>query len=333
MGPSFSRLMNQSFFIPKPTLTDDNLPDQTGRVFVVTGGYAGCGLELTKMLYRHNGTVYVAGRSRNKGDVSITAVKAAYPNSKGRLEFLQLDLADLSTIKQSANDFLSRESRLDVLTNNAGVMDPPAGSVSAQNFELQMATNCLGHFLFTKLLLPILSRTAELPDSPTGSVRVTWGSSSAGDLGSPKNGVTLDKEGSYVPDPKGRQFTNYGASKAGDFLLAAEFAHRYPLKGNKGVISNSWNPGNLKTELQRNSNLAFHIAVGWMLYPARFGGYTELFAGWSEEAGRPDKHGSYIIPWGRFGVQRDDVMAGVGKQGGTAEKFWDWCEKETRQYG
>ena len=102
------------------------------QVHIVTGGYAGVGLELTKILYQKNATIYAAGRSEGKAKKAIEAMKIEFANSTGKIEFLQLDLDDLSTIKRSAEEFLSKESRLDVLVNNAGVMVPPAGSKTKQ---------------------------------------------------------------------------------------------------------------------------------------------------------------------------------------------------------
>ena len=109
--------LRQTFFIPKPGLTEENLPNQAGKVFIVTGGYAGCGKELSKILYSKNGTVYVAGRSKEKADAAIDEIKQAYPSSDGRVEFLKVDLADLASVKASADEFLKKEQRLDVLTN------------------------------------------------------------------------------------------------------------------------------------------------------------------------------------------------------------------------
>lgn len=179
----------QCFFLPAPTLTEQNLPDQTGRVFIVTGGYAGVGKELAGILYQKNGTVYIAGRSSEKGVAAITAIKEAHPSADGRLEFLHVDLADLSSIKESVSTFTKREQRLDVLTNNAGVMTPPPGSLSEQGHELQMGTNCLGPFLFTSLLTPLLEKTAA--SSTPGSVRVTWAASLA-TLAAPTGGVEFE---------------------------------------------------------------------------------------------------------------------------------------------
>lgn len=78
----------------------------------------GVGKELCKILYQHNGTVYVAGRSEDKYKTAAEEIKKAHPSSDGRLEFLHLDLADMATIKKSAEDFMKREQRLDVLTNS-----------------------------------------------------------------------------------------------------------------------------------------------------------------------------------------------------------------------
>lgn len=78
----------------------------------------GVGKELCKILYQHNGTVYVAGRSQGKADAAINEIKALHPNSDGRLEFLHVDLADMTSIKKSVEDFTKREQRLDVLTNS-----------------------------------------------------------------------------------------------------------------------------------------------------------------------------------------------------------------------
>lgn len=138
----------------------------------MTGGYTGVGFELAKLLYQRNATVYVAGRSKEKGDQALSALKEQYPDSKGKLAFLQLDLADQSTIKKSAEEFMSKESRLDVLTQNAGVMVPPSGSKDAQGHDLQIGTNCVGPWLFAQSLLPILKKTAA--SSAPNSVRVTW---------------------------------------------------------------------------------------------------------------------------------------------------------------
>ena len=92
----------------------------------MTGGYSGVGFELSQILYAHNATVYIVGRSQSKAFTAITQIKTRFSKSLGRLEFLCVDLSDLSTVKPGVEAFLAREQRLDVLVNNAGVHPMPA---------------------------------------------------------------------------------------------------------------------------------------------------------------------------------------------------------------
>ena len=195
----------------------------------MTGGAAGIGLELVKILYAHNAKVYIAGRSEQKAAKSAASIKADFPQSKGELIFHHLDLNDLTAAKQSATSFLAKETRLDVLWNNAGLMIPPQGSKSAQGYEAQLGTNCLGPFLFTKLLTPLLAATVK--SAPTGSTRVVWLASSIAEAYSPKGGVDMMNL-DYKKDQAA--WHKYGVSKAGNILYGKEFARRY--KGD-GVLS------------------------------------------------------------------------------------------------
>jgi retinol dehydrogenase-12 len=106
---------------------------------------------------------------------------------------------------------------------------PPQGSKTVQGYELQLGTNCVGTFLFTKLLTPLLLKTAR--EQPAGDVRVVWVASSAAARFSPQGGVDLENL-SYGSDQSA--FHKYGVSKAGNILHGAEFARRY---GKEGVVS------------------------------------------------------------------------------------------------
>lgn len=202
------------------------------QVYVVTGANTGIGYEVARILYSKNAAVWIAARSEEKGLNAIASIKEAHPTSNGRLEYLKLDLADLSTIKAPAEEFLAKEKRLDVLFNNAGVMLPPKGSKTAQGYELQLGTNCLGPFLFTQLLTPTLVATAKT--APKGSVRVVWVSSSAADHLNPKGGIDLDnldyKRDVFYP-------YRYGISKAGNYYHATEYARRHREDGIVSVVS------------------------------------------------------------------------------------------------
>lgn len=318
--------MTQSFCIPNPVLTEVNLPSQASKTFLITGGYAGVGQELTKILYSHGATVYVAGRNTEKAAESIEKIKSALPGAKGRLEFLFLDLNDLSTIKKSAEASFFKESKLHVLINNAGVMFPPAGTKTQQGHDMQFGTNCLGPFLFTQYLLPVLKETAAT--AAAGSVRVLWASSSAMQALSPDGGVVFDETGNIEIFPS--QQVNYGQTKVGNYLMAISLQEE--VKAN-GIISVSFNPGNLKTELQRHSGRIATKAGGIMLHPAIFGAYTELFAACSQDI-TLEKNVEYVIPWGRNGgaFVREDIIQAVRHQG-LGDQFWQWCEAQTSNYG
>jgi NAD(P)-dependent dehydrogenase (short-subunit alcohol dehydrogenase family) len=212
---------------------------------MVTGASSGLGKELVEILYQHNGTVYLAARSESKTQSVMTEVQARHPDSRGRLVFLPLQLDDLTTIKATADAFLSRESRLDVLWNNAGVMVPPQGSKTVQGYELQLGTNNLGHFLLTRLLQPVLERTSLNPAVPRGSVRVVWVSSSAADA-APVPAIDFENMGYQKEEGV---WSKYARSKAGSQLYAAELARR---TAGTGIISMALNPGNFVTNLQQN---------------------------------------------------------------------------------
>lgn len=189
----------------------------------MTGGYGGCGLELAKLLYAANATVYIFGRSASKGQEAVKTLQATSPQSQGTVEFIEVDLSDLKTIKPAVEAFKKKESQLHVLTNNAGVMMPPKGSIDAQGLELQMGTNCVGPFLLAKLLRPILEETAKR--SAPGTVRVTWAGSVGVDMLSYKpGGLKLDDKGKpEILDVN----TNYGQSKAGNVYISCESARRF----------------------------------------------------------------------------------------------------------
>lgn len=316
-------------FPPRPVFTEKNVPDLTDKVYIVTGANTGIGKELARILYSKNARVYVAARSKEKASKAIADIKEDFPASLGELVFMHLDLADLSTISSSVQQFLDRESTLHVLFNNAGVMTPPHGSTTTQGYELQLGVNNIGTFMFTKLLTPTLVATAKT-EKP-GTVRVIWVSSSAAESpSSAQGGVNMDdieKRKDKTP------FTCYALSKAGNYLHGVEMAKRFETEG---IISIPLNPGNLNSELYRTQRpwVAWIIRT-FVLYPPVYGAYTQLFAGLSP-AVTADKSGKWVGPWGRFLTVRSDlVLASKPKADGglgTSEAFWEWCESKIKPH-
>jgi NAD(P)-dependent dehydrogenase (short-subunit alcohol dehydrogenase family) len=310
---------------PNPTFTEKEVPSLVGKVFIVTGGNSGVGLELVKILYSKGGTVYIAGRSPTKVAAEIEAIKSTYIASLGQLKGLHLDLSDLTTVPTCVSTFLAQESRLDVLWNNAGVSRELVGSTTVQGYEAHIGINCLGHFLLTKLLLPTLLQTAK--SSPKASVRLIFTSSGIIDMFGPPGGLSLT-------EPHGKTIeSNYSASKVGNWFLASEFDKRIR---KDGVLSITQNPGSLHTKGWDKVSWYGKLLFKPFMHEPKMGAYTELWAGLSPEV-KIEDGGRFATAWGRWrGNLRKDVLEGLKtkEEGGTglAAEFWDWCEEQTKGY-
>ncbi|KAJ4345842.1 short-chain alcohol dehydrogenase [Didymosphaeria variabile] len=323
--------LQQTFFLPKPAFTEKELGDLSGTVTILTGGYAGIGLQLAHILYGANATIYVAGRSQEKATRAIQEIQQAHPESKGKLHFLHVDLADLSTIKPAVEEFMKKEERLDVLMNNAGVMWPPDGSKSAQGHDLQIGTNVYGPFLLTHLLRPMLVETAKR--SAEGKVRVCWAGSIGIEWAAPPGSVLFETKGGEERVKEGLdKIPTYGMSKCANVMLGVEGARR---DGADGIIHTSFNPGNLYSELTRHAGWIQRMALKPVLYPTKFGAYTELFSGWSPEVTK-EKNGCYVLPWGRIGTYNVAIEKAIEKNEnggeGKAEKLYEVCWDITKAY-
>ncbi|KAH8895588.1 NAD(P)-binding protein [Thozetella sp. PMI_491] len=324
MGGNLAQLFPSS-----PAFTETDVPSLAGKVFIVTGGTAGVGLELVKILYSKNGTVYIACRSPNKGAEVTKALKSAYPASTGKLGLLAVDFNDLTTIPTCASSFLAQETRLDVLWNNAGIGETPDSPLTVQGHQAHVGVNCLGAFLLTKLLLPTLRHTAQA--SPRASVRVVFAGSGIIDLIGPKGGLVLEELTPGVP-PKDN-VRSYSASKAGNWFLASEFDKR--ARGD-GVIFLAQNPGNLKGNIWNASSWLTRTMVSVVLHEPRYGAYSNLWAGLSAEVKLEDS-GRYGIPWGRWhpGPKKDLLHSLKSEEeggSGLAAQFWEWCDDQTKAF-
>ncbi|KAK2603559.1 short-chain alcohol dehydrogenase [Conoideocrella luteorostrata] len=330
MTPSLGSVWAATF-PPKPTFTEKDVPDLSGKIYLVTGANSGLGKELSRMLYSKNGKVYVTARSAAKADEAIRDIKATAPDSKGALVPLVLDLTDLSTIKASAEKFMAVESRLHCLFNNAGYMGPEKiVERTPQGHEMHFGVNCLGPFLLTKLLTPTLVATAQDKVTPPNSVRVIFLTSFAADLFAEKDTIVDMANLDFHADKDAKY--RYGASKAGDWIYSYELSRRYKTHG---IIGLGVNPGNLKSSLFRHQSSIFRLLTGPVNYPVINGAYSELWAGLSPEV-TLEKAGGLINPFGRFGHVRRDWEKALKPEAeggnGTAEKFWEWSEAKVTQY-
>ena len=215
-----------------PTKRDIDVPDQTGRLAVVTGANSGIGFGLTRRLAGAGAHIIQAVRSPEKGEAAAQKIRTEFPPA--RLTVEALDLASLASIRAFAARLSAQGQPLHLLVNNAGIMMPPARAATADGFELQLGVNHLGHFALTAGLLPLLRRA--------GSARVVTMSSGVAHLGR-INFEDLQSVRSYQPTGA------YAQSKLANLLFAFELNRRSQARG-WGLLSNAAHPGATYTNLQ-----------------------------------------------------------------------------------
>ncbi len=211
--------------------THDDLSDQTGRVFLVTGANTGLGFETTKALASRGARVLMGCRSSNRASEAIDQIRTQVPSAD--LEFIQLDQADLSSVRAAAEQ-VGEEPHLDVLINNAGIMIPPLGH-TADGFESQFGVNHLGTYALTALLLDKLAQREHS--------RVVLTSSLA-HKGAEMYFDDIDARNGY--DARAR----YGQSKLSNLLFMYELDRRLRV-ANSPTIAVGCHPGIAETELFR----------------------------------------------------------------------------------
>jgi len=217
-----------------PKWTAADVPDQTGRVAIITGSNTGIGFGAAAVLAAKGAHTVLAVRNLDKGNDAVARIKSASPNATVTLQ--QLDLTSLENIRKAADNLRTDFPRIDLLINNAGVMYTDKASTK-DGYELQFGTNHLGHFALTGLLLDNMSGV-------DGSRVVTV--SSVGHRIRAKihfDDLNLDRNYNRV--------VAYGQSKLANLLFTYELARRLSAKGSP-TIATAAHPGASDTELLRN---------------------------------------------------------------------------------
>jgi NAD(P)-dependent dehydrogenase (short-subunit alcohol dehydrogenase family) len=209
--------------------TEQSIPDQRGRVAVVTGANTGLGFETARALAEHGARVVLAVRDVEKG-------KQAAARISGDVTVQALDLTSLESVRDAAAELHTKHDSIDLLINNAGVMMPPK-QTTRDGFELQFGTNHLGHFALTGLLLDLL-----LP--VPGSRVVTVSSIAHRTGGAAIHFDDLQWDRSYD------RSAAYAQSKLANLLFTYELQRRLTPQGS--TISVAAHPGVSSTELVRN---------------------------------------------------------------------------------
>lgn len=211
--------------------TEADVPDQAGRVALVTGANSGLGFHVTRVLAGSGAHVILGCRDAPRATTAMEQIQATVPQAS--LELCVLDLADLDSVTRFSEEVSSRHARLDILVNNAGVMAVPTRHTTAQGHELQFGTNHLGHFALTARLFPLLREGDD--------ARVVTVTSSLHRRGS-IDFDDIDAERGYS------RWRAYGNSKLANLLFAFELDRRLRATRN-ATISVAAHPGYAATEL------------------------------------------------------------------------------------
>jgi NAD(P)-dependent dehydrogenase (short-subunit alcohol dehydrogenase family) len=295
-----------------------DVPDQTGRIALVTGANSGIGFEAARTLASRGAHVLLACRDQARGEAARARIAAEHP--RARLELIALDLADLAQVRSAAQSVNERHGRLDLLCNNAGVMAIERG-LSPDGFELQLAVNHLGHFALTGLLLPsVLASPAARVVTVTSMVhmvaRMRWD----------------DLDGARGYDRWGA----YAQSKLANLLFAYELQRRFARIGVE-AISVACHPGYAATNLQLVAPNAegrtlsagfFRVANGLFAQSAERGAWPTLYA-----ATDPSVVGADCVgpggPGGIWGAPKTMKTSRASYDADDAARLWELSVQRT----
>ncbi|KAH7067454.1 hypothetical protein BKA63DRAFT_118128 [Paraphoma chrysanthemicola] len=305
-----------------------DIPSLAGKVILVTGGTAGLGEESVKAFAVHNPRhIYFTGRNASAADALITKIKLTHPDVA--LTFIEMDLSSLRSVKEALATYFKHD-RLDILMNNAGIIAKPP-TLSVDGYEIQFATNHLGHAMITKQLLPYLLKAAEEPGS---DVRIIANTSDGYMFHQMiTGGIAFDEleKGSTMNRWILGPWQRYGQSKVANILYAAELARRYPQ-----LTSVVIHPGVVRTPmlngLQGWNGLFTRVTVwlgGVPIMEPHQGVWNQL---WCAAGAKKDelRNGGFYRP---VGIDSTADLQGKGASVELAVKLWEWTDGILDKFG
>jgi len=294
-----------------------DIPDQSGRVAVVTGANGGLGLETARELSRKGARVVMAVRNQRKAQDALANIRASVADAA--LELVSVDLASQASVHAAAEQILAVYERVDLLVNNAGVMGIPERK-TVDGFEMQFGVDHLGHWTLTALLLPALARTP--------GARIVTVTSTAHHMARPVDSKNPHLEGRYRP------WRAYGQAKLANFHFGLGLQREFARAG-ANAASLIAHPGLSNTELQAVSvretdggasqRFFLMLARRTGMLPAQ-GALSQLRAATDPRA----KGGEFYGPrWVTSGPPvRKPIFRRVGMSQAFA-KLWEVSERET----
>lgn len=289
--------------------TENNIPDQTGRIAIVTGANSGIGWDTARVLAQKGATVIMACRSLQRATPAAEQITALNP--KGKIVVMSLDLGDLDSVRTFAAEFLAQYQQLDLLINNAGVMMPPYGKTT-QGFEQQFGINHLGHFALTGLLLDLLNMTP--------NARIVTVSSGAHTMGM-INFDDLNWEKEYPP------VRAYGQSKLANLLFTYELQRRLAAAG-QPTLAVAAHPGWTATNLQQHAGIVQRLNPIFAQDTA-MGALPTLYAAVAPSVQGGDYYGPSGL-WEMRGYPKKVKSNARSHDEAVARRLWDISESLTQ---
>jgi NAD(P)-dependent dehydrogenase (short-subunit alcohol dehydrogenase family) len=293
------------------------VPDQSGRLAVVTGANSGTGKEAAKALAVAGAEVILAVRTPDKGERARAEILAEHPSA--RVQVRRLDLADLASVRDFADRLIAQGRPLDMLLNNAGLMQVPQRMETVDGFELQLGTNFLGPFALTVGLLPLLlcapaARVATMSSGTAHNARINFDD--------------LQSERRYGP------FRAYAQSKLADLLMMAHLADLAVERG-WPLLSAGAHPGYARTNLMTSGPSLgggrpnFFATLAYRIVPshgAAQGAEPLLYAATSQDA----VSGGYYGPrLNLVGPTKTVTLPRPGRDKEARKRLWAEAERLT----
>lgn len=288
----------------------DQIPSLREKVIIITGGNAGLGYQLTFELAWRGATVVIACRDEEKGQKAINNITAHLPSAK--LDTIVLNLIDLNSVKRFSEIFIKKYSRLDVLLNNAGVVNLVNREVTSNNLEMHMATNHFGHFALTGNLFPLLTSTKDSRVVTVSSL--AW-----------KSGTINFEDLNWVKRPYHR-IKAYGDSKLANLLFMLQLQKKLEA-AESNSISVAAHPGLSSTERQQSSYTGItKKLVRLITTPATQGCLPMLRAATDLSVKPLEFYGPKRLIWGHP-IPTDFNRGSLDNQ--LSEKLWEISEEIT----
>ncbi|KAI9733726.1 MAG: hypothetical protein M1818_007140 [Claussenomyces sp. TS43310] len=300
-------------------------PSLKGKICVITGGQGGIGQEITANLLKHDiSKIYVLARSSKKFDLAESYWRESHglasKDIEARVDFVACDLSDMRSVKKVADYLMGRLQRLDMLINNAG-LPTVADYTLCDGIESIWATNVVGHFELTNILLPKLEDTAR----KYGDSRIVVTSSSF-HIGCQELKLDLTMSPTRIKSPDAMDSCwRYARSKLGTILFTRELARRLEKKGAMNVFANTFFPGNIPTEAMDTWKDLFGSLGGGVMKGAFHvagqspsdGAATAIYLATSPKVVERNQKGKYFIP-----VATEDKTSALAEDKDLARNVW-----------